>query len=152
MGFARELLGICSKVEINLKKKNFYITLQLVTHSVVRFYMPMSCDGDSFRFTRHPLITLTRVSSWYAIIYIVNSLVTLSTLISGDERFARIFSTYSTRYKVFGDEWVTSALKWITAVTKRVSITCSVEGDELTIYVKILFFKALLATMYVFGV
>ncbi len=30
-------------------------------------------------------------------------------------------------------------------------MTCSVEGDELTSYVKILFFKALLST-YVFGV
>ena len=39
-----------------------------------------------------------------------------------------------------GDEWVTSALKWITAVTKRVTMTCSAEGDELTSSVKILFF------------
>ena len=50
-----------TQVRINIKKKNFYTTRQLVTHSVVRFYMPMSCSGDSFRFTRHPLITIM----WY---------------------------------------------------------------------------------------
>ena len=40
-------------------------------------------------------------------------------------------------YGDVGDEWVTSALKWIAAVTKRVTITCSAEGDELTSVVKI---------------
>ena len=48
---------------INLKKQNFYITLQLVTHSAINFSVSESCSGDSFHFTRHPLITLACVSS-----------------------------------------------------------------------------------------
>ena len=43
------------------KKKNFRTTLQLVTRSVVIICMSESCNGDSFHFTRHPLITLARV-------------------------------------------------------------------------------------------
>ena len=42
---------------IKLKKQNFYITLQLVTHSAIKFSVSDSCSGDSFHFTRHPLIT-----------------------------------------------------------------------------------------------
>ena len=40
-------------------------------------------------------------------------------------------------YGDVGDEWVTSALKWIAAVTQRATITYNVEGDELTSVVKI---------------
>ena len=70
MGGKWDLHGICIGItwdlqqrnsRINIKKKNFYITLQLVTHSVVMFYMPMSYSGDLFQNTRHPLITI----KWY---------------------------------------------------------------------------------------
>ena len=59
MGFARESLGICSKVEINLKKKNFYITRQLVTLNAASYCDSLGYSGDSFQNTRHPLITLS---------------------------------------------------------------------------------------------
>ena len=54
IGITWELLGSCSEEN---EKKNFYITLQLVTHSVVKIYVLEIYGGDSFRFTRHPLIT-----------------------------------------------------------------------------------------------
>ena len=44
---------------LHLGKKNFYTTLQLVTHSVVTNCASEKCSGDSFRCTRHPLVTLT---------------------------------------------------------------------------------------------
>ena len=40
------------------EKQNFYTTLQLVTHSVVMMCASENYSGDSFRFTRHPLITI----------------------------------------------------------------------------------------------
>ena len=42
------------------EKKNFYTTLQLVTLSDVKLYVPGICSGDSFRFTHHPLVTITQ--------------------------------------------------------------------------------------------
>ena len=39
-----------------------------------------------------------------------------------------------------GDEWVTSALKLITAAIPRITITYGATVDELQSYVKILFF------------
>ena len=44
---------------LHLEKQNFHTTLQLVTRSSVIICEPDSCSGDSFHFTRHPLITLT---------------------------------------------------------------------------------------------
>ncbi len=43
---------------LHLKKKNFYTTRQLVTHSVVMICASENYTGDSFRCTRHPLVTL----------------------------------------------------------------------------------------------
>ena len=43
---------------LHLKKKNFYTTRQLVTHSVVITCTSSNYTGDSFRCTRHPLVTL----------------------------------------------------------------------------------------------
>ena len=40
-----------------------------------------------------------------------------------------------------GDEWVTSALKWITATTLWHRKLYGAMGDELQSYVKILFFE-----------
>ena len=89
---------------------------------------------------------LSSISFWYRKSYIANSLVTPKKWRVGDEWINLLYTTFSTRYKDLGDEWVTSVLKWITAVIVRLTMTCSVEGDELTSYVKILFFKALLFT------
>ena len=43
---------------LHLEKKNFYTTRQLVTHSVVMICASGNYTGDSFRCTRHPLVTL----------------------------------------------------------------------------------------------
>jgi len=43
---------------LHLKKQNFYTTRQLVTHSVVIICASGNYMGDSFRCTRHPLVTL----------------------------------------------------------------------------------------------
>ena len=51
-------LGVIAKEN---EKKNFYRTLQLVTHIVVKTYVLEIYGGDSFCFTRHPLITI----KWY---------------------------------------------------------------------------------------
>ena len=40
------------------EKQNFYITRQLVTHIAVTISASENYSGDSFRFTRHPLITI----------------------------------------------------------------------------------------------
>ena len=44
---------------LHLEKQNFYTTRQLVTHSVVIICASSNYTGDSFRCTRHPLVTLT---------------------------------------------------------------------------------------------
>ena len=44
---------------LHLEKQNFYTTRQLVTHSVVITCTSGNYTGNSFRCTRHPLITLT---------------------------------------------------------------------------------------------
>ncbi len=44
---------------LHLEKQNFYTTRQLVTHSVVITCTSGNYTGDSFRCTRHPLVTLT---------------------------------------------------------------------------------------------
>ena len=82
-------LGFAAKLKLTSKNRIFYITLQLVTHSVVRFYMPMSCSGDSFCFTRHPLVTFLGVTSELAMQLIL----------------------YQYDISLNGDEWVTSVLK-----------------------------------------
>ena len=46
------------------EKQNFYITRQLVTHLAVTISASENYSGDSFRFTRHPLITII----WYIIL------------------------------------------------------------------------------------
>ena len=43
---------------LHLEKKNFYTTRQLVTLSVVIICASGNYTGDSFRCTRHPLVTL----------------------------------------------------------------------------------------------
>ena len=44
---------------LHLEKQNFHTTRQLVTHSVVMICASENYTGDSFRCTRHPLVTLT---------------------------------------------------------------------------------------------
>ena len=46
------------------EKQNFYTTRQLITRSVVMMCASENYSGDSFRFTRHPLITLM----WYIVL------------------------------------------------------------------------------------
>ena len=49
---------------LHLEKKIFYTTRQLVTHSVVIICASSNYTGDSFRCTRHPLITIV----WYILL------------------------------------------------------------------------------------
>ena len=91
------------------------------------------------------LVTLSSpasdISYWYITSCKSNSLVTLKTFTNGDEWILFIIYTFSTIYKDLGDELVTSAFKWITAVSNLQSASCSAMGDELQSYVKNLFFK-----------
>ena len=77
-------------------------------------------------FTRHPLVTLFRVTSELAMQLIL----------------------YQYDISLNGDEWVTSETKWITAVTHWHIKPYSTMGDELTSSVKILFLRLILLCLY----
>ena len=73
MGLTTDLQRICNegltkatvfeshRSPLHLEKQNFHTTLQLITRNAVNVYVLVIYNGDSFCFTRHPLITL----KWY---------------------------------------------------------------------------------------
>ena len=76
-GLTTEVERTWDRGETNeLEKKNFHTTRQLVTLSAVSCCDSLCYNGDSFRFTRHPLITQISVSHWLCGIYMTISLIT----------------------------------------------------------------------------
>ncbi len=137
------------EIAILLSKKEFLKNSSLVTRNAVSRYALGVYNADSPYATRHPtrhqnlciLLIMWVLYAWFAISLLVTlkkvtSELTLQLILCQIDMLCE------------GDEWVTSALKWITAVTERVTTTCSVEGDELTSVAKILFFLVHLSRLY----
>ena len=131
-------------VQVNnnaLKKKIFYITLQLVTLNAASHCVSLGYSGDSFQNTRHPLITpkpcillrMWDIEGWFT----RHPLITFFRVTS---ELAMQLVLYQNDIPLNGDEWVTSETKWITAATHWHIKPYNAMGDELQSYVKILFF------------
>jgi len=129
------------QIAILLSKKEFSKNSSLVTRNAV------SCwDIDAYsanspyttrHHTRHPnRCMLLRMCMLYAQ-FTLHSLVTLKKVTS--ESSLQLVQ-YQNIIPCEGDEWVTSEVKWITAVILWCTLCYSVMGDELTSSVKILFF------------
>ncbi len=105
-------LTIADIVEKNFEKTNFYTTRQLVTLNAASYCGSCDYSGDSFQNTRHPLVTQK-----YCILlrmwniqgeFTRHPLVTLFRVTS--ELAMQLF-LYQNDIPLNGDEWVTSEAK-----------------------------------------
>ena len=129
------------QIAILLSKKEFSKNSSLITRNAVS-----CCDIDAYSAnspctTRHPtrhlncciLLRMWILYAWFTL----HSLVTLKKVTSES---SLQLAQYQNIIPCEGDEWVTSDMKWITAVILWCTLCYSVMGDELTSSVKILFF------------